>query len=170
MASVTLLISRTSQGNEKAYECDEEGEEDPVMQTTVTPKSRQEARREIVRQIEQGVSDKLARERLAVPMHRTTIYRLFKCVQSEGEKALTDGRHGHPVKLRGEVFALVREHCQANPYVSSSAVQHLLQERFGVSVSVSQLNRVRASLGLSRQRVPREKKAENRHGDRVRLS
>jgi transposase len=95
-------------------------------------------------------------------MHRTTVYRLLKRVQSEKESAFADGRHGHPVKLRGEALALVREHCQTNPCVSSSAVQHLLQEHFGLCVSVSQLNRVRASLGLSRKPVLREKKAPNK--------
>jgi putative transposase len=96
----------------------------------------------------------------AVPMHRTTVYRLLKRVQSEGEQALTDGRHGHSVKLRGEVLAFVVECCQTNPALSSPAVQRALQERFALAVSVSQLNRVRASLGLTRKLVLREKKAQ----------
>src|SRR5207248_3139233 len=82
----------------------ETGEGASAMQATVTPEQRQAARREIVRQVEQGTSAKVARVRSAVPMHRTTVYRLLKRVQSEGEQALTDGRHGHPVKLRGEVL------------------------------------------------------------------
>jgi len=131
------------------------------MQATVTPEQRQAARREIVRQVEQGTSAKVARVRSAVPMHRTTVYRLLKRVQSEGEQALTDGRHGHPVKLRGEVLTLLIESCQTAPCISSPAVQRLLQERFGLGISVSQLNRVRASLGLSRRKVVREKKAQN---------
>jgi transposase len=123
----------------------------------VTPQLRQAARRELVRQIELGASVREARARSVVPMHRTTVYRLLKRLQREGEQALIDGRHGHPVKLCGDVLALVREHCQANQCVSSPAVQRLLQERFGVGVSVSQLNRVRASLGLTRKPVSREK-------------
>lgn len=87
-----------------------------------------------------------------------------KRVQHEGERAFADGRHGHPVKLRGEALALVREHCQADPYVSSSVVQHLLQEHFSLCVSVSQLNRVRASLGLTRKLALREKKAQKHLG------
>jgi transposase len=85
-------------------------------------------------------------------------------VQSEGEQALTDGRHGHPVKLRGEVLAFVVERCQTNPCISSSTMQRALQERFALAVSVSQLNRVRASLGLTRKLVPRAKKAQKRLG------
>ena len=34
-------------------------------------------------------------------MYRTTMYRLLKRVQHEGEQTFADGRHGHPIKLRG---------------------------------------------------------------------
>ena len=132
------------------------------MRTTVTPQQRQAAKREIVRQIEQGAKASLARTHGTVLMHRTTVYRLLKRVQHEGESAFVDGRHGHPVKLRGEVLTCLIEHCQASPSVSSAAVQRAILERFGSAPSVSQLNRVRAHLGLSRQPVPREKKASSR--------
>jgi putative transposase len=138
------------------------GEGNPVMQATVTPEPRQAAKREIVRQMKQGASTHEARVRSIVPMHRTTVYRLLKRVQSEGESALVERRHGHPVKLRGDVLTFLKEYCQSHPSASSSTVQHLLPERFGLSISVSQLNRVRAAHGLSRTPVPREKKAQNR--------
>jgi hypothetical protein len=48
--------------------------------------------------------------------------------------------------------------CQATPSISSPVLQQDIQECFGLSISVSQLNRVRASLGLSRRRIPQEKK------------
>ena len=131
------------------------------MPATVTPEQRQAAKREIVRDMEQGVSAHEARGRSAVPMHRTTVYRLLRRVQREGESGFADGRHGHPVKLRGEVLTCLMEHCQTNPSVSSAQVQHAIVERFGSAPSVSQLNRVRARLGLSRQPVPREKKASS---------
>jgi transposase len=141
------------------------GEGNPVMQATVTPQQRQAAKREIVRQMKQGASTHEARVRSIVPMHRTTVYRLLKRVQREGESSFSDGRHGHPVKLCGEALAFLKEHCQSNPSASSSAVQRLLQERLDLCISVSQLNRVRASLGLSRKLLPREKKASNRSSD-----
>lgn len=140
------------------------------MQTSITPEQRQAARREIVRQVEQGASASVARACSAIPMHRTTVYRLLKRVQREGERALTDERHGHPVKLRGEVLTWVMDYCQSHSSASSAGVQRLLVERFGLSVSVSQLNRVRAAHGLSRQPAPQEKKAENRLYDCPRLS
>jgi len=40
----------------------------------------------------------------------------------------------------------------------------VLQEHFSLCVSVSQFNRVRASLGLTRKPVPREKKAQKHLG------
>jgi len=74
------------------------------MQTPITPEQRQTARREIVQQVEQGATASEARMRSPVSMHRTTVYRLLKRVQREGEDAFNDGRHGHPVKLRGDVL------------------------------------------------------------------
>jgi transposase len=85
------------------------GKGKPAMQAIVTPRQRQAAKREIVRQMKQGASTHEARVRCVVPMHRTTVYRLLKRVQSEGESAFTDGRHGHPTKLRGEVLTFLRE-------------------------------------------------------------
>jgi transposase len=89
------------------------------MQATVTPQQRQAAKREIVRQMKQGASTHEALVRSIVPMHRTTVYRLLKRMQCEEESCFADGRHGHPVKLRGEVLTCLIEHCQANPCVSA---------------------------------------------------
>jgi len=131
------------------------------MQTPVTPEQRQAAKREMVKQMEQGVAAREARVSSAVPMHRTTVYRLRRRVQREGEQALTDGRHGHPVKLREEALTFLVEHCQATPSASSPAIQQQIHERFDLCISVSQLNRMRARFGLSRRAVPREKKAQS---------
>ena len=131
------------------------------MPATVTSQQRQAAKREIVRDVEQGVSAREARVRSAVPMHRTTVYRLLKRVQHEGDNGFADGRHGHPVKLRGEMLTFLIESCQATPSVASSVLQRAIIERFASAPSVSQLNRVRARLGLSRQPVPREKKVSS---------
>lgn len=60
-----------------------------------------------------------------------------------------------------EVLTYLIEHCQTCPSVSSAQVQRAIVEHFGSAPSVGQLNRVRARLGLSRQPVPREKKASS---------
>jgi transposase len=131
------------------------------MQQTISSEQLQAAKRQIIEQIEQGASVQEARAQASIPMHPATVYRLLKRVRAEGETAYTDQRHGHPIKVRGEVRTFLIEVCQATPSVSSPAVQRAIQERFGLALSVSQLNRVRASLGLSRRPLLREKKAQN---------
>jgi transposase len=135
------------------------------MQATLTPEQRLEARREIVRQVEQGTPVSGARRLCPIPMHRTTVYRLLKRTEREGEHALAERRHGHPTKLRGEVLTWMLDYCQNHRAASSTDVQRRLAERFHLSVSISQLNRVRAAHGLSRKNPPREKKAKNGHRD-----
>lgn len=98
-----------------------------------------------------------ARRTLPVPMHRTTVYRLFKRVERGGEQALAERRHGYPTKLRGEVLTWMLDYCLNHHTAASREVQRQVSERFGLSVSVSQLNRVRAAHGLSCQVPPREK-------------
>ena len=127
-----------------------------AMPPVVTPdrrQARQAARWEIVRHVhvEHGMTATEAQRCCSVPMHRTTVYRLLKRVEREGEQALAERRHGHPVKLRGEVLTWVIEYCRNHASTASSELQRLVAERFGLSVSVSQLNRVRAAHGLSRQ-------------------
>jgi len=136
----------------------------PERQTQQTLHARQEARRELVQSVQEGMTVREAHSRCPGRMHRTTVYRLLKRVEREGEQALAERRHGHPVKLRGEVLTFLQDYCQSHPAVCSAEVQQRLSERFALSVSVSQLNRVRATHGLSRQpmpAIPREKKAAN---------
>ena len=139
-----------------------ETKEAKVMSLVVAPDQRQarrSAKLELVRQVELGATASEARRYCPVPMHRTTVYRLLKCVECEGDRALAERRHGHPAKLRGGVLAFVLDYCQHHVSAASREVQNLVAERFGIMVSVSQLNRVRAAHGLSRQVPRREKKA-----------
>ena len=130
-------------------------------QRQISP-ARQVARRELVRSVQEGMTAQEAQRCCPVRMHRTTVYRLLKRVEREGEQALVERRHGHPVKLRGEVLAWMLEYCHAHRAVSSSQVQRLMAERFGISVSISQLNRVRAAHGLSRDGPQLRKKSRRR--------
>ena len=122
--------------------------------------ARRSARQELVRQVELGATASEARRRCPVPMHRTTVYRLLKRVGQEGEQAFSERRHGHPVKLRGEVLTWLLDYCQSHASVSSSELQRLIAEQFHLSVSVSQLNRVRAAHGVRRVPPLREKQAK----------
>jgi transposase len=98
---------------------------------------------------------------------RATAYRLRQLARDEEKAALAflDDRHGHPYKLTEPVQAWISEFCTNHPQIASSRVQSELQSRFGVAVSVSQINRVRAKLGVSnpwrgRAQVPVKKPAE----------
>lgn len=97
-----------------------------------------------------------------VPLKRAMAYRLLRAVRTKGNIVLQDGRHGHPSKLRGEVRSFLSQHCQQAPHTSGRMLQAALQERFQLNVSISQINRVRAELGLSNslQRKPQAKKPQ----------
>lgn len=133
------------------------------MIATITGEQRQAAKRQIIEHIKHGASVREARTAAAVSMHRTTVYRLLRRTQAEGQAAFSDGRHGHPVKLRGEVRTFLIDFCRASPSVSSPALQTALQDRFGLTISVSQLNRVRAALGLRSPGNRGEKKVLGDH-------
>jgi transposase len=84
---------------------------------------------------------------------RSTAYRLVKLARDEerAERAFLDDRHGHPYKLTGPLRAWLIEWCTKDPQMPSSRVQSELKSRFGATVSVSQINRVRAEAGVSHQ-------------------
>lgn len=124
-----------------------------VASPVVAPNQRQArrpARSELVRQVALGATVSEARRHCTVSMHRSTVYRLLNRVEREGEHALVERRHGHPIKLREEVLTFLLDYCQNHASVASREVQHCVSERFSLSVSISQLNRVRAAHGLSR--------------------
>ena len=121
---------------------------------------RQVRRRQLVTAMLKGQSWKEAARAEALPVRRAMAYRLVRAVRTRGEEALQDGRHGHPSKLRGEVRAFLEGSCREAPHTPSPTLQAALRERFDLQVSVSQINRVRAALGVSNhsKQSPQEKK------------
>jgi transposase len=65
---------------------------------------RREAKQHLVVLMHQGISWKEARATVGVHISRSTAYRWVQGVQSRGEAALLDRRHGHPTKLREAVL------------------------------------------------------------------
>lgn len=124
---------------------------------TITPAQRRAAKEDLLADLQRGCSVPEAHRRTTIPLHRTTIYRFRRRVQADPVAALADGRHGHPVKLRGEVRDWLVVFCREMPHPPSHVVQAALQERFGLLISISQLNRFRAAHGISSRR--RGKKA-----------
>ncbi len=123
-----------------------------------------EARLQLLEYMFAGHSWQTAVTQSQFNVSRSTAYRLRQLARDEDKAKLAflDDRHGHPYKLTKPVQAWISEFCTENPQVASSRVQAELKATFGVVVSVSQINRVRAKLGVSnhwcgRAQVPNKK-------------
>ena len=103
------------------------------------------ARKQVVEAMEQGLPWHEATKRAGLQVSQSTAYRLRQRMRKAGEQALREGRHGHPVKLRGEVRHFLEQTCRQAPSTPSHEIQTQLVQRFSLQVSVSQINRVRAS-------------------------
>jgi transposase len=111
------------------------------------------ARLQLIGRMLAGQSWQTAVAESQLPIARATAYRLVQYARDE-EKApqvFLDDRHGHPYKVTEPVQAWIREVCTDNVQMPSSRIQRELKSRFDVAVSVSQINRVRAKLGVSNQ-------------------
>lgn len=124
---------------------------------------RQEAREQFIAAMLEGRTFREVSAGSSPPVKRAMAYRLLRAVRTRGNTALQDGRHGHPSKLRGEARAFLEACCREAPCTSSPTLRAVLRERFDLQVSVSQINRVRAALGLSNpsRRSLQEKKQES---------
>ena len=111
---------------------------------------RQKAKTQLIAGMLQGQSWATAASATGYPLCRSGAYRLLRAVQCRGEVALCDGRQGHPRKLRGPVRAWLEAYCRGAPDASGSQVQGAVEAQCGLCVSVSQINRVRAALGVGR--------------------
>ncbi len=107
------------------------------------------ARVQVAQAMEQGLSWQEAAKRAGLEISQSTAYRLRQRMRQGGEQALREGRHGHPIKLRGEVCHWLEQTCQRAPHTPSHVIQTQLAQRFSLQISVSQINRVRATLGVS---------------------
>jgi transposase len=104
---------------------------------------------QVVEAMEQGFPWHEAAKRAGLEISQSTAYRLCQRMRQGGEPALREGRHGHPSKLRGEVRHWLEQTCQQAPHTPSHELQTQLAQRYTLQVSVSQINRVRATLGVS---------------------
>ena len=109
------------------------------------------ARLQLIGRMFAGQSWQTAIAESQLNISRSTAYRLLQRARDEDKAPLVflDDRHGHPYKLTEPVQAWISELCIDQPQVASSLIQGELQSRFGVIVSVSQINRIRAKLGVS---------------------
>jgi transposase len=119
----------------------------------------QAAKRQMMDLMQAGRSWKEAATMAGVHTSRSSAYRWLQDYRTRGEAALHDGRHGHASKVREPVLQWLESTCSQAPQTPSSAVQKELQERFGLVVSITHLNRLRAARGLGSQAVGEEKKS-----------
>ncbi len=96
---------------------------------------------------------------------RSTASRWFQQYRTRGEAALQDGRHGHISKMRKPIQAWLETRCCREPSLPSSSLQKELNAHFGVLVSITHLNRIRAAHGLERQPARMEKNRRGRNAD-----
>jgi transposase len=108
-----------------------------------------EARVQLTARMQQGQFWIASAAATGLHVSQSTAYRLLQGYRMRGKAALRDGRHGHPSKLREAARTLLEEQCRQAPQTPSSSIQGELREHFDLSVSVSQINRVRAALGIS---------------------
>ncbi|HEX4203450.1 MAG TPA: helix-turn-helix domain containing protein [Ktedonobacteraceae bacterium] len=106
----------------------------------------QAAKVHLVACMQQGQTWRTAATTAGLQISQSNAYRLLKAFRQQGKEALSDGRHGHPSKLRGEARTLLEMSCREAPSTPSSSIQIALQKRFNLRVSISQINRVRVAL------------------------
>ena len=114
--------------------------------------AQREALAQMIAGMQAGRSWQEAARQAGVQTSRTAAYRLLQRVRTEGVEALEDQRHGHPTKVREPVRQWLVQFCRAAQEVAGRTVQAALQEQFHLEVSISQVNRLRAALGVSRPR------------------
>ena len=133
------------------------------MQTRVTPEQRQAARCEMVRQVEQGASAKVARVSSAVAMHRTTAYRLRVSRAERRRKGVDRPTAWSPSQAAwGSPHGSTRTLPDHPLRRQSCAATEARKSAWDCASALVNGSRVRASLGLSRKLLSREKKAQKR--------
>jgi transposase len=113
---------------------------------------RRAARARFLEAIEAGASWQEGARQAGLPLKRSAAYQLRCRMRLEGPQALDDRRQGHPSKCRTEVRTWLEQTCRAQPHRPGWQLQHYLVAQFGITVSVSQINRLRATLGVRYQR------------------
>ena len=115
------------------------------------------ARVQVVEAMEQGFPWHEAAKRAGLQISQSTAYRLRQRMRQGGKQALREGRHGHPTKLRGEVRTFLEQTCRQAPSTPSHEIQTQLAQQFYLQVSVSQINRARATFRSEQSASKREK-------------
>lgn len=84
------------------------------------------AKQQVAFLMQQGISWKEATATVGITISRVTAYCWLAAWCTQGAAAFQDGRHGHPVKLRGPALSLLEERVKAAPETPSREFQAVL--------------------------------------------
>jgi len=113
-----------------------------------------EVRKAIVDAVLSGKSHGEARALAGVDVGERSIYRWLDWHREHGDEGLKDNRHGIAWKMTDELKSWLIEAIENAPKLSACQLQEQVQETFGIKVSISHINQIRADAGLSRRSTP----------------
>jgi transposase len=122
-------------------------------------KQRQTAKKQMMVLMQEGSPWQEAASRAGSRISRSTAYRWFQQFRTQGEASLHDGRQGHIAKMHQPIQAWLEARCREEPSLPSSSLQKELNAHFGMLVSITHLNCIRAAHGLERQPARMGKKS-----------
>lgn len=125
----------------------------------MTDEQRRVAKKRMMALMQEGSSWQEAARLSGIHTSRSSAYRWFQQFRTQGEAALHDGRHGHIAKMHKPMRAWLEARCREELSLPSSSLQKELSAHFGVLVSITHLNRIRAAHGVARQPARMEKKS-----------
>jgi transposase len=110
-----------------------------------------EVRKTVVDAVLSGKSYAKAKALADVPVSDRSIYRWLQWHREKGDEGLKDNRHGVVWKVTDEVRTWLSEAIEETPALSARQLQEQLQVTFGIQLSISHINQMRADAGLSRR-------------------
>ncbi len=132
------------------------------QESIMKDEQRQAAKKRMLALMQEGYSWQEAARLSGIQTSRSTAYRWFQQFRTQGEAVLHDGRHGHIAKMHKPIREWLEARCREEPGLPSSSLQKELNAHFGVLVSITHLNRIRAAHGLERQPARMEKKSRTK--------
>jgi transposase len=115
-----------------------------------------EVRKKVVDAVLAGKSHEEARALVDEPVSKRSVYRWLAWYRKNGDDGLKDNRGGVVWKVTDEIRDWLVDTIQETPGQSASQLQEDLQETFGIRVSISYINQLRAEAGLSRRASPKK--------------
>src|SRR5947209_7029164 len=129
------------------------------QESIMKDEQRQAAKKRMMALMQEGYSWQEAVRLSGIQTSRSTAYRWFQQFRTQGEAVLHDGRHGHIAKMHKPIREWLEARCRQEPSLPSSSLQKELNAHFGVLVSITHLNRMRAAQSLERQPARMGKKS-----------